>query len=119
MDINTATIVILVYLLPFWLLLALVVAVQARRRGYSFFVWWLAVALGNPIFFLILLALLPDQARKTWRRRFTAALEKKLAVLPRRSPEPSRGIAQPDRSVGDQTTVAPPAHSLGDEETRA
>ena len=54
--------------------LAAIAAVQARRRGYSFLVWLAGGTLsGNPVLFLVLLALLPDFARKRLRRRERAA----------------------------------------------
>jgi hypothetical protein len=112
------------------LLLSAIVAVQARRRGYSLLVWLAAGALGNPLFFLVLLAMMPDRARQALRRRLRAELEAKLAarhkVLPVAAPTlpagalpPTRSDVRPGVSVGDAVTVAPPERSLGDEETRA
>jgi hypothetical protein len=100
-----------------------IVAYQARRRGYRFLPWLVAGVLGNPIFFLVLLAVLPDYARKARRRRELADLEAKLAarlkVLPPAPPSagPHPAPVTPDRSLGDQPTVLPAQRSVGDEET--
>jgi hypothetical protein len=104
-------------------LISLVVAVQARRRGYSFLVWQAAGTLVNPVFFLVLLGMLPNRARQAQRRRELADLNAKLAVLRKGAGEPATLPAapavRPELSLGDQPTVAPPGVSLGDQETRA
>jgi hypothetical protein len=110
--------------------IALYVAVpwQARRRGYSFWLWLIAglVALSQPVTFLVLLALMPNRARKRLREKFRAELEAKLAARPASAvttpamatPVPAGSTAITGRSLGDLPTVAPREHSIGDEETR-
>ena len=112
----------------FFLLCSLVVAVQARRRGYSLLVWLVAGALGNPIFLLILLGIMPDFRRKNHRKVEMADLEERLRREPRRLPgvvpvaesvEPAHPIRRSlDRSLGDRETIDPIQRSLGDEPTR-
>jgi hypothetical protein len=111
----------------FMALVSAIVAYQARQRGYSFFPWLIAGMLSNPVFFLVLLAVMPDWARKRRRRKYLAELESKLAarppVLPSTRPAaaPRAGkplAVTPERSIGDLPTVEPPERSLGDEETR-
>jgi hypothetical protein len=103
-------------------LLGLIVAVQAQRRGYNLGVWLLGGTLsGNPVLVLVLLAVMPDFARKRLRRTYMAQLEDRLAAASRRvlgrarAPQPA---VAPDRSVGDLPTYLPPSRSVGDEETR-
>jgi hypothetical protein len=111
-----------VYLLISFLI-ALPVAFQARRRGHSFLAWLAAGTLVNPIFFLVLLAIMPDRARQARRRQELADLDARLAALGKSAGEPATLPAAPgavpQQSLGDQPTVAPPLRSLGDEETRA
>jgi hypothetical protein len=109
---------LLVLLVGFLFLLSLIVPVQASQRGYNFFVWLVAGMLGNPIFLLVLLAIMPDFARKARRRKELAALEKKLTdqvVLL----DPADVLPVEDESLGDQPTILPPLRSIGDDETRA
>jgi hypothetical protein len=115
--------------LLFLALISAIVAYQARQRGYAFFPWLIAGMLANPIFFLVLLAVMPDYARKVRRRKYLAELESKLAghskvlsATPRVPISPRAGKAlavAPERSIGDLPTVDPPERSLGDEETHA
>src|SRR4051794_21879682 len=65
---------ILALLLLVWMLLALIIAVQARRRGYPFAAWLLAGTLGNPIFLLVLLGAMPDFRRRQLRKKEMADL---------------------------------------------
>ncbi len=109
--------------LLFLALISAIVAYQARQRGYHFIPWLIAGMLANPIFFLVLLAVMPDYARKARRRKYLAELESKLAgrskmLPPTACAAPSRA-ATPQRSIGDLPTVDPPVRSLGDEETHA
>jgi hypothetical protein len=102
-----------------FLLFSAIVAVQAHQRGYNFVVWLLAGVLANPVFFLVLLAIMPDYARKALRRQLAAELEEKLVaqrLVPPAAAQPSTLV--PQCSLGDQPTVLPPQRSLGDEETR-
>jgi hypothetical protein len=100
--------------------LAAIVAVQAQRRGYNFLVWFFAGLLGNAIFFLVLLAIMPDYARKRLRRKETEELEGKLDARADRAVRaaPPAERAFPDVSLGDRPTELPSERSLGDEETR-
>jgi hypothetical protein len=114
--------------LLFFAVLAAIVAVQAQRRGYRVLVWLVAGAFGNPIFFLVMLAAMPDFARKALRRKYLTELEAKLAARPKvlppgPPPPPPRPAAAPgstapvERSLGDRPTELPPDISLGDAET--
>jgi hypothetical protein len=107
-------------------LFSLVVAVQARRRGYSLLVWLVGGLLGNPIFLLVLLGAMPDFARRRLRRQERAELEerlrRKVRVVEEEAGDVLAGPAAPERppverSLGDQLTRLP-ERSLGDEETR-
>ena len=103
-------------MLVIFLALSLAVAVQARRRGYSLWVWLVAGLAGNPIFFLILLGVLPDFARKRLRVTEMEDLESRLnGKATKESAEPAAADVQ--RSLGDQPTYLP-ERSLGDIETR-
>jgi hypothetical protein len=107
-------------LVALYSLLSGYVARQAKRRGYSFWLWFFAnfVTL-NPLLVLIVLAVLPDVRKMALRRQLLAELEARLAAGPRPA-APTSGPAVPAYSVGDQPTVVPPhLRSIGDEETRA
>jgi hypothetical protein len=109
------------------LIVSLVVAIQARRRGYSLLTWVVAGMLVNPIFLLVLLGVLPDRRRKRLREKETEDLEHRLLRPPRHREEAAAPVALPvrpgairaglDRSLGDMPTNLP-ERSLGDEETR-
>src|SRR5450755_755607 len=80
------------------------VACQARRRGYSFFVWLLACIVSlNPLLILVVLVMLPDARKKALRVNEMKALEAKFAA---RTPveAPRRVGAVPAGSLGDQST---------------
>jgi hypothetical protein len=124
--ISLGMIAIAAVVLLFLALISAIVAYQARQRGYHFFPWLMAGILANPIFFLVLLAIMPDRARKARRRRYLAELESNLAARPKVrptapatvSPRGGESVAvTPERSIGDLPTVEPPDRSLGDEET--
>jgi hypothetical protein len=107
----------LLLLAPF----AALVGWHARRRGYSFWTWWAAATLLNPLFVLVALAVAPHAARLRLRERFARELDEKLANRAA-TPVPAAGGAVPAVSLGDQATRLPDIHrerSLGDEETRA
>jgi hypothetical protein len=101
-------------------LLSAYIARQAKRRGYSFWLWFFANVISlNPLLVLIVLAVLPDARKMALRRKLLFELEAQLAARPRPSAAPA-GPAVTAYSVGDQTTVVPPhLRSVGDEETRA
>jgi len=95
--------------------LAIPVAWQARGRGYSFVIWFLAVACSlNPFLVLMVLAVMPDARNLRRRSQLRAELEAKLAARPRGLIPFARPL-----SPGDQSTALPlSARSIGDEETR-
>jgi hypothetical protein len=105
---------------------AIPIAVQARWRGYSLWLWLAAVIISiNPVIFLVLLALMPNRARKMRRETFRNELDAKLAGRSgkfgiARMPTDATGLSGstlPERSLGDMPTVAPPERSIGDEMT--
>lgn len=112
------------------LVLVFAVPWQARRRGHGFFPWLVLQTVAvNPIYPLVLVALLPDRAKARLRERFARELDERLrgAGRPVSEPEPAPGAA-PDRSLGDLPTAGasvgdlpttPPERSIGDAETRA
>jgi hypothetical protein len=98
--------------------LALIVAVQARRRGYALTVWLIASLVSNPIFLLLLLGVMPDFARRRLRETEMKDLESRLMRTARRATaEAIAPAADLQRSLGDQVTALP-ERSLGDVETR-
>lgn len=115
-------------LVVLWLAATAAVAYQARQRGYSFFLWFIAqIIMLNPVIFLVVLALMPNRKRKILRDEFRAELDAKLAACSGSRLLPSVATAVPssagstmpaERSLGDMPTMAPPERSLGDEETR-
>lgn len=114
----------LVLVVLFFLVLSLVVAVQARRRGYPLLAWLLAGLSGYGIFLLILLGVMPDLARKRQRVKEMEDLESRLRkkLMPRLVADGTETLSFPagrdvQRSVGDQITRLP-ERSLGDDETR-
>lgn len=108
-------------------LVSLLVAYQARQRGYSMPIWTLAGMLSsNPIYLLMLLGVMPDFARRKMREKEMQDLEARLKQKLRRVAadgsdtlplhlSPAR--PEPDRSVGNQPTCLP-ERSIGDNETR-
>jgi hypothetical protein len=108
------------FLFTLYALLSGYIARQAKRRGYSFWLWFFANVVSlNPLLVLIVLAVLPDARKMALRQKLLAELEAKLAARPRPSAA-QLGPAVPAYSVGDQPTVLPPhLRSVGDEETRA
>lgn len=110
---------------------------QAKRRGYSFFVWLITgILLYNPIYLLVVLSVSPHRKRQQMRVQFCCEIDAKLAAnapavvaagsIPERSlgdqptvpPWSAAATADPARSLGDASTVMPPAQSLGDKMTR-
>lgn len=99
----------------------LMVPLQARGRGLGFWSWLALqfVAL-NPLYPLILIALLPNRAKMRRRRKYAAELDRKLMAAGR----PLLHVAADtlpvplDRSVGDLVTHDPALASLlGDRST--
>lgn len=113
------------------LLLVLLLGVpwQANRRGHGFLSWFVLqlVAL-NPMYTMVLVALLPDRAKARLREQFARELDDRLKSPGRSTALPvTAAAAAADRSVGDLPTAgsvgdaptAPPAdRSVGDWETR-
>lgn len=100
----------------------IVVPVQARRRGHGFWSWFLLqFAALNPVYPLILVAMLPNKARLRLREQFARELDELLAKAGTAPPAPARsGEITAGTSVGDMPTAAAQRErSLGDEETRA
>ncbi len=93
-------------------------AYQAYRRGYNPFVWFLAGILAlNPIFVLVVLAMVPHRGRMRLREKYREELDRKLAQV-RGGPAAGAGPARVDtHSVGDQATELP-QRSIGDDQTR-
>jgi hypothetical protein len=103
---------------------ALVLALQAQRRGFGFGVWLLAGFLSaNPLLPLVLLGLLPNRARQAQRRAELHELNGRLArgaatgqaatdailleeVPPATTQPLTPGEPRPERSLGDQETQA-------------
>ena len=102
----------------FFIALVLLVAIQARKRGYSLLVWLLAGLAGNTILLLVMLGVLPDFARKGLRKTEMEDLESRLNRKKVGKPaEAPAQAADVQRSLGDQVTALP-ERSLGDVETR-
>jgi len=113
-------------------------AIQAKRRGYSFFVWLVTgILVYNPIYLLVVLGVSPHRKRQRLRERFRRELDAKLGPgaavsLPAAGLAPDRSLGdqptiplataaatdEPLRSIGEAATVLPQARSLGDEATR-
>jgi hypothetical protein len=91
---------------------------QARRRGHGFWSWFvLQILATNPVYPLVLVAMLPDRAKGRLREQYAAELDAKLQ-------RPTSGVSAkdtltlvPDKSVGDLPTLAPPDRSIGDAPT--
>jgi hypothetical protein len=92
--------------------LAIVVTVprQAYRRGHGFWSWLFYQLVGlNPIYPLLLLAVLPNRARMRLREQFAAELDAKLLAA---RPPAAATVAFPGGSVGDAVTAdGPPTSS--------
>jgi hypothetical protein len=118
--------------------LAYYVALQAKQRGYSFWAWFLAGSLANVLFFVIMLALMPDRSlprrRSELRRELIAKLQGRrwlgatgnspqafaktsLGDMATYDPEKAAGPNH-DGSIDNQATYFPNANqSVGDQAT--
>jgi hypothetical protein len=106
----------------------LVTVLQARKRGYSWWVWLPATICSNPLWTLIVLGILPHQARRRLRKKFEAELDAKLKES-NSVAETVDALSVPTHSLGDVATMLPPdastadapryspGRSLGDQET--
>jgi hypothetical protein len=107
-----------------FLVVALIVAVQAMWRGYPILLWTIAGFLGNPVFLLVILGAMPDHERRRQREEERKDLEKRAQRVVKRLPpvvaeaveSPSKAAANVARSIGDQPTTLP-ERSVGDEQT--
>src|SRR4051812_21311714 len=96
-----------VYILGLLTALCLAPAIQAKRRGYSFFVWLMAgVLVFNPIFILVVLASVPHRKRQRLREQFRGELDVKLAGAGALVDLPGARPAV-ERSLGDLATRLP------------
>jgi hypothetical protein len=114
------------------LLLVLILGVpwQAYRRGHGFLSWFVLQAIAiNPIYPMILVAILPDRAKMRLRDQFARELDDRLGERAHLRQLPTASAAIPDRSVGDlptsgqsvgdlPTSAPGPDRSVGDWETR-
>src|SRR5918993_1915036 len=109
--------------LPFLLLavlaaaIALIVPLHARRRGHGFVSWFaLQFVAMNPIYPLILVAILPNKARMRLRAEYERELDERLreaGIVPARVGRfPGTG------SVADRSTDGLASPSVGDMPTR-
>jgi hypothetical protein len=92
---------------------------QAWKRGYNPIVWTVAGVLAqNPLFVLVVLAMVPFRRRVRLRAAFERELDEKLAALGDRRPVAAgAGVPVRDRSLGDAATEFP-QRSIGDDQTR-
>jgi hypothetical protein len=114
-------IVLSVLLLTSFVVLVVPTAYQAFRRGYNPVVWGLVGLFTlNPIFPLVILAMVPHRSRIRLREQFTRDLDAKLASVPGARFGEVADNATPVRthSLGDLATELPPGRSLGDDPTR-
>lgn len=87
---------------------------QAHRRGLGFGSWFaLQIVAVNPVYPLILVALLPNRAKERRRARYAAELDAKLTAAGRPLPGVGADTVPVDRSVGDLRTTDPAASMLG------
>lgn len=92
---------------------------QAYLRGQGFWRWVLLSLFSlNPLYLLLLIAMLPNRRRMRMREAFEAELDAKLATSAS-SPQPVSSPVLADRSLGDRETAASVQQSLGDQPTRA
>jgi hypothetical protein len=111
----------LVFLLGIGVFVSGLPAYQAYRRGYNGFVWCLAGLLAqNPVFVLVVLAMVPHRSRQQLREQFAQELDTKLAGRNGRAAGAAQSRSVHDRSIGDAATEMPgriDTRSLGDQVT--
>jgi hypothetical protein len=97
--------------------IALIVPLHARRRGHGFVSWFVLQFVGmNPIYPLILVAILPNKARMRLRAEYARDLDDRLR---RAGVIPGRAAGIPDTgSAGDRPTEGLTGPSVGDMPTR-
>ena len=96
---------------------ALIVPLHARRRGHGFVSWFALQFVGmNPIYPLILVAILPNKARMRLRDEYARELDERLREA---GLVPTRGGRLPGTGpVGDRSTEGLAGPSVGDLPTR-
>ena len=121
-SLGLAEILVLAGLLIFLIILVIPVAYQAYRRGYNPIIWGLFGLFAlNPIFPLVILALVPHRSRLRLREQYTRELDEKLTE---RGGEAIRYGTELDKpqpethSLGDRATEHPYNRSIGDDQTR-
>ena len=94
--------------------IALIVPLHARRRGHGFVSWFALQFVGmNPIYPLILVAILPNKARMRLRAEYERDLDERLreaGIVPARAPRLP--------GTGDRSTDGLAGPSVGDLPTR-
>jgi hypothetical protein len=120
------------------LILFLGVPWQAYRRGHGFISWFiLQIISTNPVYPLVLIALLPDKRKSRLREEFRRELDARLGDSQPRTRTLTLESGKPLQSIGDLPTAgvsvgdlptygasvgnlptAAPAQSIGNAETR-
>lgn len=101
------------------LLCAVLVPLQAYRRGHGFISWFCLQFLAfNPVYPMLLIALLPNKAKVRKREQYAAELDDKLAASGYTGPAAETLSARIERSLGDLPTIDPVLRSVGDRPTR-
>ena len=97
----------------------LIVPFHARRRGLGFFSWFALqfVAL-NPVYPLILVAILPHKARMRLRARYERELDERLRAAGLQPGRPADLSSPAAGTVGDRVTEGSVGPSVGDLPTR-
>ncbi len=86
-----------------WIILVILVFINARKIGYSGFLWLLVSAFHMPFVFLYLLASLPNRKLDQQRKKEMSLLRKQL---------------EQRRWVTEEGTSDVPRQTISDEETR-
>jgi hypothetical protein len=100
--------------------ITLIVPLHAYRRGHGLMSWFaLQFVAFNPIYPLILVAILPHKARMRLRTEYERDLDERLrrAGAVRGSPRAAELPADPN-SIGDRSTAGSYGASIGDLPTR-
>ena len=97
----------------------LIVPFHARRRGHGFFSWFvLQFVAVNPVYPLILVAILPHKARMRLRAEYERDLDDRLRAAAADPDRPAGAPGPAAGTVGDRTTDGPGGLSVGDLPTR-
>jgi hypothetical protein len=97
--------------------IALIVPLHARRRGHGFVSWFVLQFVGmNPIYPLILVAILPNKARMRLRAEYARDLDERLRQA---GVVPGRAAGAPGTGpTADRSTEGLAGPSVGDLPTR-